>query len=160
MMTRSNRGSRQRSAGDAGRGRGPGADAGSTSLEFVVLAPALLLVIAVVIAGGRVSTAHTAVLVAAEAAARQASLARTVAGAQAAAQAEASASLAGQGVACRATTISISTGGFAVAVGQAAAVSAEVSCDVPLSDLGLPGPGAITVSESATSVLDTYRERP
>lgn len=134
-------------------------DQGSTSLEFAVLAPALLLVVAVVIAGGRVSTAHTGVLVAAEAAARQASLARTAAGADAAARSEAVASLAGQDISCRSTSVTVSTAGFAIAVGQAAAVSAEVSCAVPLADLGLPGAGSITVTESATSVLDTYRER-
>ena len=55
--------------------------------------------------------------------------------------------------------MTVSTNGFAVEVGQAAAVSAEVSCAVPLSDLGLPGTGSITVTEAATSVLDTYRER-
>lgn len=134
-------------------------DAGSTTLEFAVLAPALLLVIGVLVAGGRVASAHTGVLVAAEAAARQASLARTAAGAQSAARTEAAASLAGQDLTCRATDVTVSTTGFSVAVGQAAAVSVTVGCDVALADLGLPGPGTITVTESSTSVLDTYRER-
>ncbi len=133
---------------------------GSVSLEFAVLAPVLLLVVALVVAGGRVSTAHTGVLVAAQAAARQASLARTAAGASAAAEAEARASLAGQDIDCQRLDVAVSTGGFAVAVGQAASVSVDVTCAVSLGDLGLPGPGSITVAETATSVLDTYRERP
>lgn len=143
-------------------GRAPAwvADRGSTSLEFAVLAPALLLVVAAVIVGGRVSTTHTGVLVAAEAAARQASLARTASAADAAATSEAALSLASQDISCQSTSVTLSTAGFAVAVGQAATVSAEVSCAVPLSDLGLPGAGSITVTEAATSVLDTYRERP
>ena len=59
---------------------------GSMSVELVLIAPALALVILLLVAGARVALAGNAVESAAVAAARDASLSRTTAGAQAGAQ--------------------------------------------------------------------------
>ena len=56
--------------------------------------------------------------------------------------------------------MSVDTAGFAVPVGQAADVSADITCRVDVADLTVPGaPGAITLTASAVSVLDRYRSR-
>ena len=44
--------------------------------------------------------------------------------------------------------------------GQAATVTATISCTARLSDIALPGlPGAKTLTASFTSPIDTYRGR-
>ncbi|MFJ4633968.1 pilus assembly protein [Streptomyces sp. NPDC088847] len=97
---------------------------------------------------------------AAEDAAREASIHRTVAAAQAAAHAAALESLDDQGVTCASASVSVNTGGLTVPVGQVGTVTVTVSCTVSLSDLLLPGvPGARTMTATATSVVDQYRQR-
>ena len=54
-----------------------GPEAGSAAIEAAILAPGLLLILALIVAAGRVETAGAAVETAAHAAARAASLART-----------------------------------------------------------------------------------
>ena len=52
------------------------------------------------------------------------------------------------------------TTGFARPVGTPATITATVSCLVRLSDLAMPGlGGSRTVTATASSPLDTYRER-
>ena len=103
-------------------------DAGSTTLELVVWAPGLLLIVALLAVAGRVNSA--------------------------------SATLAGQRLQCVSTTVAVNTSGFAVRPGQPATVSATVTCPVRLSDLAIPGlPGTRTVTHTAVSSLDTFRER-
>ena len=135
-------------------------DRGSTTLELVVWAPGLLLIIGLLIVAGRVNNANAAVEQAATDAARTASSARTAAGARDMAQASAEKTLAAQGLQCTTTTIVVDTSGFATRPGQVATVTATVTCPVRLSDLAVPGlPGTRTVSHSATSSIDTFRER-
>lgn len=135
-------------------------DRGSTTLELVVWAPGLLLVIALLTVAGRVNSANAAVEQAAVDAARTASSARTVAGARDMARASAQKTLAAQGLECTTTTVLLDTSGFGTRPGQSATVTATVTCPVRLSDLSLPGlPGTRTVSHTATSSLDTFRER-
>ena len=136
-----------------------GRQAGDAALEVVILAPVLIFLLALVIAAGRTSSADTAVAAAARDAARQASIARTPAAAQAAALTSAQAALSQDGLDC-APTVTVDTAGFGVPVGQPAAVSADVSCTVPLSDLLLPGlPGSKTLRAAFTSPLDPFRAR-
>lgn len=135
-------------------------DRGSTTLELVVWAPGLLLVIALLTVAGRVNSANAAVEQAAVDAARTASSARTAAGARDMARASAQTTLAAQGLQCMTTTVVLDTSGFGTRPGQSATVSATVTCPVRLSDLSVPGlPGTRTVSHTATSSLDTFRER-
>jgi Flp pilus assembly protein TadG len=146
------------------RGRGRRGDAGSAALELVVLAPVLLVLLALVIAAGRTSIAQSSVDAAARDAARQASLALNPAAAQQAGLASARQALQDDGLDCVTENVVVDTGGpsagFGLAPGTPASVSATVSCAVPLSDLFLPGlPGAHTMTSTFSSPLDVFRER-
>jgi Flp pilus assembly protein TadG len=140
--------------------RGGRDERGSTTLELVVWAPGLLLLIGLLTVAGRVNSANAAVEQAAVDAARTASSARTAAAAVDLARAGAARTLAVQGLQCTTTTVALDTSGFATRPGQSATVTATVTCPVRLSDLSVPGlPGTRTVSHTATSSLDTFRER-
>ncbi|WP_020123811.1 TadE/TadG family type IV pilus assembly protein [Streptomyces canus] len=135
-------------------------DEGSAAIEAAILLPALIMFLCMAIAGGRIVTSGAKIDSAAEDAAREASIHRTAAAAQGAAQSAAAESLADQGIECASTSVSINTGGLSVPVGQVGTVSATVTCTVNLSDLLLPGvPGAKTLTSTATSVVDQYRQR-
>jgi Flp pilus assembly protein TadG len=132
-------------------------DSGSTALELVVLTPALLALLLLIVAAGRVTTATGLVDAATRDAARAASLERSLPVAAAAARSTAAASLAGQDVRCRDLTVEVN-GDYAAPVGVPAMVHVRVRCTVDLSDVALPGlPGAKTMSVNYTSVLDRYR---
>ena len=133
---------------------------GSVSLELVILTPGLLLVLGVLIYGGRLELAKQSVQSAATQAAREASIARTQPEANSTADVAATRSLAEQGLDCVSSSVSVDTSGFASPAGTPASITAEVTCVVNLSDLAVPGvPGSQTVTATADSPLDTYRER-
>ena len=143
------------------RGRSfAGYDRGSATLELVVLAPALLLLVGLVVFAGRITVTAGSVEQAASAAAREASLARSVSTARSAAAQAARAALAERGMKCSALAVTTNTAGFAVRVGRPATVTTTVSCTVSMADLAMPGlPGSRTLTSSAVSPLDTYRSR-
>jgi Flp pilus assembly protein TadG len=133
---------------------------GSAAIEAAIGVPAFMMFVLLIVFGGRVMMAHQAVQSAAADAARSASISRTQPDANSAATGAASTSLANQSVGCTSTHVSVDTTGFAAAVGTPASVRATVSCTVDLSNLSAPGvPGSMTITESMTSPLDTYRER-
>ncbi|MGW7048530.1 TadE/TadG family type IV pilus assembly protein [Streptomyces avermitilis] len=135
-------------------------DRGSYALETAVLAPALIAILLLMIAFGRVTDAEGAVDSAAHAAARAASLERDASTAQTEAQNAVTRSLDGDGITCQTSNVAIDTSGYATDVGEAATVTATISCTSNLSDIGLPGlPGAKTLTASWTSPIDTYRAR-
>lgn len=135
-------------------------DEGSAAIEAAILLPALIMFLCMAIAGGRIVTSGAKIDSAAEDAAREASIHRTAAAAQGAAQSAAAESLEDQGITCASTSVSINTGGLSVPVGQVGTVSVTVTCTVNLADLLLPGvPGAKTLTSTATSVVDQYRQR-
>lgn len=141
-------------------GRDARGERGSAAVEVAVAAPLLMLIVLVVVAGGRLELARGAVQQAATDAARAASIARTSAQASATAQSVAAATLANQGLRCVSSNVTVDTAGFSVNVGVRAQVAATVSCTVPLADLGLPGlSGSRVISATVTSPLDTYRGR-
>ncbi len=143
-----------------GRSSRVAGEVGLTTLELVVWAPGLLLVIGLLVVAGRVNGANAAVEQAAADAARSASIARTPGAASTSAVSSAQQSLAAQALQCASVNVTVDTGGFAASPGQPATVTATVSCPVRLSDLGIPGlPGTRTVSHTAMSSLDTFRER-
>jgi hypothetical protein len=112
------------------------------------------------VGGGRLWLVRTAVNEAAQSAARSASLARNAQQASAAAVAAGRESLSTTQLSCRAQSITVDTGAFAVAVGQPATITSNVSCTVPFTDVFLPGmPGSIKVQGKGSSALDTYRSR-
>ena len=136
------------------------AEVGSATLELAILAPAVLLLLGLVIVGGRIEIAGGAVEQASAQAARAASLARTPDAARQAATETALATLTGQDLHCSHVDVSVDTSGFAVAVGNAAQVSARVTCTLDLSAVGVPGlPGRRTLTAQTQSVLDRYRSR-
>ncbi|MFF1917057.1 TadE/TadG family type IV pilus assembly protein [Streptomyces sp. NPDC058239] len=135
-------------------------DEGSAAVEAAIVLPPLIMFLCLALAGGRIVTSGAKIDSAAEDAAREASIHRTAASAQSAAQAAAAESLDDQGIKCASTSVSISTGGLSVPVGQVGTVTATVTCTVNLSDLLLPGvPGARTLTSTAMSVVDQYRQR-
>lgn len=144
----------------AGRKRTRATDRGAATLELAVVAPALLALLGLVIVGGRVAAAGSAVEQASAAGARAASIARDARGAQAEANRISRASLRDQGIDCQPFTSVVDTSGFAAAVGRPANVSVRISCGVPVGDLAVPGlAGTRTISASTTSPLDRFRER-
>ncbi|MCU1493400.1 MAG: TadE rane protein [Acidimicrobiaceae bacterium] len=135
-------------------------DQGSATLELAILGPGLLLLLALVIAAGRVEVASSAVEQAAASGARDASLARSLTQARTVARQSVTASLGQQHITCQGLTVSVANSGFAAAPGTPATVRVDVTCSVPLSDLGVPGlPGSRTLRASMSSVVDTYRSR-
>ncbi|MDT0484502.1 MULTISPECIES: TadE/TadG family type IV pilus assembly protein [Streptomyces] len=135
-------------------------DEGSAAIEAAIILPALIMFLCMAIAGGRIVTSGAKIDAAAEDAAREASIHRTAGAALGAAQAAAAESLTDQGIKCANTSVNINTGGLNVPVGQVGTVTATVTCTVKLSDLLLPGvPGAKTLTSTATSVVDQYRQR-
>ncbi|MCD9904741.1 pilus assembly protein [Streptomyces sp. MT29] len=140
--------------------RGLRRDRGSYALETAILAPAMISLLLLMVAFGRVIDADGAVDSAARAAARAASLERDAGTAQSAARTAADRSLQGEGITCTASSVDVDTGGFSLDLGVDATVQATIACTANLSDIGLPGlPGAKTLTASWSSPIDTYRGR-
>lgn len=135
-------------------------DRGSATLEAAVIVPALVVILGLVIAGGRLALASGSVQAAARDAARAASLARDPATAINAARQVAAATLRSEGLTCTATNVQVNAAGFSAPLGQPAVVRVAVSCTVALAGVTLPGlPGSHQISATFTSPLDPYRGR-
>jgi Flp pilus assembly protein TadG len=133
---------------------------GNVTVEAILAIAAIVMVLLLGVAAGRVTIAGAAVETAARDAARQASIARTASAARTDAESSARESLASQSMSCTALKVTISTKGFSRPVGEAADVSATVSCTVPLADVAFPGlPGSVERRATFTSPLDPYRSR-
>ena len=133
---------------------------GAATVEITLLVPALVIFLGLLIAGGRLWFARTAVIEAAHTSARAASLARTAAEASADGQSAAAASLSTAGLVCMDRSVVIGAAAFSVPVGTPATVTARISCRVPFSDVVLPGmPGSIPLVGHGDSALDIYRGR-
>ena len=127
-------------------------EGGSIAVELVILAPLITVLLAVVVLVGRVEATRADLAGAAHAAARDLSLARDPAAAMGDARALIDATLhVGSSDCLRATLRSSIT---------ATEVRVTVSCEVGLSDVAvLPVPGSMTVSATATEVIDQHREQ-
>ncbi len=132
---------------------------GSVSVEAAVGLPAFALFIGLVVMGGRVAIADQAVEAAAFDAARAASAARTQSAAITTGRAAAEMSLASQDVRCATTTVVVDASAFNAPLGSTAQVSVTLTCRLRLTDLGLPGVDGRTITATARSPLDAYRER-
>jgi Flp pilus assembly protein TadG len=133
---------------------------GAAAVELTLLVPALLLVLGLLVAGGRLWFARTTVNEAAQTAARAASLARSPTAAIAAGREAGSQSLATAGLRCRSTSVSVSTAAFSVPVGTPSTVTSTILCRVDFSDVFLPGwPGSLQLTGRGSAALDTYRSR-
>ena len=133
---------------------------GSAAIETAVGVPAFVLLVGLIIFGGRTATAHQSVESAAADAARAASIERSSTSARAAAISAATTSLTNQAVHCLDIDVSVDPGQFNRTVGEAATVSVRVQCRIDLSDLSVPAvPGSRLISATMTSPIDTFRER-
>jgi Flp pilus assembly protein TadG len=133
---------------------------GAAAVELTLLLPALLLMLGLLIAGGRLWFARTTVNEAAQAAARAASLARSTYAATAAGREAGAQSLETAGLRCRSTSISINAAAFGVPAGTPSTVTSTITCNVDFSDVMLPGwPGSMELTGSGSAALDTYRSR-
>lgn len=133
---------------------------GNSSVSFVMIAPALVLVIGFLIFAGRISIAGNVVESAAAAASRDASLARTQAGSVANATEAAKRVITQQGISCTSINVAIDTSGLRAPLGQLGTMRATVTCQANLSDIGIPGiPGSKTLTSTASSPVDAYRQR-
>lgn len=133
---------------------------GSDAAEIVIIAPIIAMLILVLVAGGRTALADNATQSAAFAAARAASLSRDTTSATLNAEDAARRSMAQAGISCTTLTVNVDASGLNSPIGTTGRVSAAVNCDVNLSDITLPGiPGNRTMSSSAASPVDAYRER-
>lgn len=143
--------------GPTGRARD---ERGSVTVEFVLVVPALVLMLGLMVAGGRLWFARTTVTEAAQTAARAASLARDAGAGRQAGQSAGKQSLATAGLVCNSQSVNVDTSAFSVEVGTPATLTATVSCRVPFADVLLPGiPGSISLTSTGRSALDTYRTR-
>ncbi|MEW1959970.1 TadE/TadG family type IV pilus assembly protein [Kineococcus sp. NPDC059986] len=128
-------------------------DDGSIALEFVLVAPALLLLVAFLLGCARYTSAGATLDAGVRDAARAATTARSAVDAQRRA-ADVVRGAVGPG-ACADTLVVDPLPEFAA--GRLVTVTAH--CRVPLRDLGLPGvPGALDVTGAFSSPLDPNRE--
>lgn len=129
-------------------------------MEIALLAPALVLVLGLLVAGGRLWFARTTVVEAALTSARAASLARSPGEATAAGADAGRESMTTAGLRCATSSVQVSSAAFSVPVGTPATVTSDVTCSVPFGDVFLPGvPGSIELTGRGSAALDTYRAR-
>lgn len=132
-------------------------ETGSASAELVLLAGLVLAFALTCIGFGRIALANMTVESAANAAARDASLARDAPSARENARSTANAALASSGIYCRTLTVNVDTSRMNATQGT---VSVTINCTVELSDISVPGlPGSKLLTTTATSPVDPYRER-
>ena len=133
---------------------------GSAAVEITMLLPVLLMVLGLLIVGGRIWFARTTINEAAHSAARAASLGRSVAEAATTGRVAAEQSLSTNGLRCASTAVDINTAGFGVPVGVPATITTSVRCRVAYADLiMLRIPGGVDLTATGSSALDTYRSR-
>ena len=142
------------------RARTEDSERGSVTLELAILTPALILLLGLLILGGRVEVVASAVEQAAAAAARAASLERNVAAAQVAAESAVDRETTARDIRCVTTTVEVDASGLTAPLGASASVTVRASCTVTMADLGIPGlPGSRTITAEATSAVDRFRTR-
>lgn len=134
---------------------------GAAAVEFVIVVPVLLLIIGLVIAGGRLAHARSTVQQLADSAARSASIARDAGTARANALEVIRSDAQASGLRCSGGLDQVvDVSGFATRVGQDARVAVTVRCGVGLGDLLVAGlPGTWRMEASASSTIDRYRGR-
>ncbi|KOX13394.1 TadE family protein [Nocardiopsis sp. NRRL B-16309] len=124
---------------------------------MALLTPMMISFALLMILTGRVVGAGAIADEAAHAAARAASLERSVPAAEAGAHGIAGQSLAASGLTCSDHTLALDHGGLQ----PGGSVTAVLDCQVGLDDLsGLGVPGSVTIQGSATVAVDTFRGRP
>src|SRR5690606_33017270 len=127
---------------------------GSASVELAVVAPALVILMLLVVFAGRAADTDAQVTRAAGAAARAASLRQHPTDAAADAHTTAADNLATAGITCDPLHVDVDLADFRAG----GAVAVTVACHVPMSDMALLGvPGTRTSVSSAVEHIDQYR---
>lgn len=133
---------------------------GSISVELVLVAPVLVAVILLLVAGGRLSIASTSLETVAAAAARDASLAPSTADVENLASESAARSLEQMDIPCQSTEVGVDVAAFAGSDVEFDSVTVTVTCIVDLADVALPGlVGSRALVATASSPIDPYREK-
>jgi Flp pilus assembly protein TadG len=128
-------------------------DAGSSSIEAAIIAPAFLALLAFGVGGLRIVGANGDVTAAAHEAARAAGSSYSFGSAQRAALRTASAVFDDRGVSC--SRLRVTTGG---SLEPGGVVTVTVRCTVTLADVVLSGlPGSRTVEVTASEAVDVLR---
>lgn len=127
---------------------------GSVAVEMAVLAPALVVLLLLVVFAGRVAQADGDVRRAASAAARAASLRQHPGDAEAAGRTTAAANLVASGVGCARLDTEVDVTEFFAG----GTVAVTVRCTASMADVSLLGvPGRRTFSARSIEVIDRYR---
>jgi len=133
--------------------RSRSASRGSATVELVLAAPILILLLWFLVYCGRMSDSRLRIEDAAHQAARAASLDRDPAAARTDARSTAANALAAGGITCR--SFAVATSGT---LEPGSTVTASVTCTVGLSDLALLHvPGSQTLTARFSAPVDTYR---
>lgn len=129
-------------------------DRGSVAVEAAVIAPALVLLLLLVVFAGRVSHLDAAVQRASSEASRAASLQASPDSASEAAYTVASANLASNAVPCTELAVDTDTSNFR----PGGSVTIEIRCTASMSDVALLGvPGHRMFTAVSTEVVDRFR---
>lgn len=133
---------------------------GSAAVEAAIGVPAFVLLLGLIIYGGRTAATHEALQSAAADAARSASIARDAQVAVTEAREAATGSITDQQIHCTHVDVHVDAADLTKAPGQPGAMTVTVSCRLDLSDLSVPGvPGSRVLSATMSSPVDTYRQR-
>lgn len=127
---------------------------GGISLEALILAPGMMLILVLVIVGGHIGLATVAMDAAAQNGARAASIERTPASARTAATSAVNSTLDQHGLECSTRATDIDVAAVGKQAGQHGAVHVHVRCTVAMTPL----PGSRVVESRASSAVDTYRQ--
>lgn len=131
-----------------------GGNRGSATIEITLAAPVLVGFLLFVVLCGRLVSVQLDVDAAAHAAARAASLSRTVPAARTQARTMATQTLGERHVSCLHPAINIDTDNLT----PGGTVTVTIACTVPMADLvGLGVPGSRNVSATAVSPIDVWR---
>lgn len=128
--------------------------------ELVIIFPALIVMLGVIVAGGRIWFARSVVTDAAYSGARAASIERDVHQAARSGRTATEERLRMRGITCLHTDIDLDLTGFGAPVGSPASVTERIRCRLAVGDLLVPGmPGTMMIKATGASPLDSYRER-
>ena len=128
--------------------------------ELVIVFPALIVLLGVIVAGGRIWFARSVVTDAAYSGARAASLERDAGQAAAAGHNATVQRLDMRGITCLRTRIDLDLSGFQAPAGTPASVTEQIQCRLSIGNVLVPGmPGSMPIVGHGSSPIDTYRER-
>ncbi len=134
--------------------RRTGRDDGSLIVELAVMAPVLFTLALTIVVFARVSQARQVVIEASRAGAQTAAILPNPSSAQQGAEDSAVVGLFDETHLCADPQVSTDVSHFY----PGGYVTVSVACQVPLSDLSVPGiPGSTTITASATAPIDPYR---